>query len=83
MGGWRCLFQEHVSCKSRSPGDDWEMAGWLAIAISKDFGCNLGSLEDGWEMAGRWLGEHLLYENTQYNTLHQYNNNTPYSINEN
>ena len=44
------------------------MAGWLALAISKHSGCNVGTvgvagkwLGDGWKMAGRWLEEHVLY----------------------
>ena len=43
--------------KFRLPGDGWEMAGWLAgwlaLAISKDFGKSK-SAGDGWEVAG-WL----------------------------
>ena len=59
------------------------MAGWLALAIFNDFGYEFGSLGDGLEMAGRWLGEHLLYYNTHFvlnkkqnNEYHQYNNTT-------
>ena len=40
--------------KSESPEDGSEMAGWLALAISKDCGCNSRSLQDCWEMTG-WL----------------------------
>ena len=52
------------------------MAGWSARGISNDSGRNVGSLGDAWEMAGRWLREHLLYYNTQYNKDHQYNKKT-------
>ena len=31
--------------------DRQEMAGWLVLTISKDFGFHFGSLGDAWEMA--------------------------------
>ena len=33
-----------------------KIAGWLALAISKQIWCKSTSPRDGWEMAGRWLG---------------------------
>ena len=54
LGGRRCLFQKHFSCTFRSPGDGWEMAGCLPLAISEYCGCSSRSLQDGWGMTG-WL----------------------------
>ena len=49
LGGWLWLVQK-FGCQSNSPGDGWEMAGWLPQDISKDCGCNCRSLQDGWEL---------------------------------
>ena len=53
-------FQD-FGCNNKSPIDVWEMAGLVAVAISKDFGCSFESLGDAWEMARRWLEGYLLY----------------------
>ena len=50
--GWPCMCPKFVGCESKSPRDGWEMAGWLALAISKDFGVSLKRQD----MAGEWLG---------------------------
>ena len=54
--GWvvGCGYFKNSGCKPSSPGDGWEIAGWLPQAISKDCGCNSRSLQDGWELTG-WL----------------------------
>ena len=54
------------------------MAGWLALAMSNDFGCTFGSVGDGWEMAGRTpvVLEHPIHNKHQCNTK-------PYSTNKN
>ena len=61
--------------------DRQEMAGWLALAISKDFMCS-----SRWEMAGRWMGDGcrapVVLEHPIQNKDHQYNTNT-YSANRN
>ena len=49
------MSSKHVVGNCRFVRDGWEMAGWLALAISNDFGCDFGSLRDGRDMAGRWL----------------------------
>ena len=49
-----CGNVKQIWCTSKSPGDGWEMGGWLPLAISKDCGCNSRSLQDGWEIT-EWL----------------------------
>ena len=59
MAGWLVLhisrtFLFQIQIAGRWLGDGWEMAWWLPLVISKDWGCNSISLQDGWEMTG-WL----------------------------
>ena len=86
-----------IGCKSKWPGDGWDMAGWLPLAISKDCGCNSRSLQNGGGMIG-WLAPTsskdfgdgwemvgtapVVLEHPIHNTYHQYNT-SPYSANKN
>ena len=77
------MSSKHVVGHCKLVRDGWEMAGWLALAISNDFGCDFGSLRDGRDMAGRWLEgtpivfKHPIQQQTpvQYNTPILYKQN--------